>query len=200
MPVLLYDAWLFFGSPDFAVFSSHAFQFPPRADFVWALGPAAALAVTWVMRRGPAADARAAGLYFAGWATAGALILMVRPLSFSLQFLAGIGLRRRSVGNADHLHRAHAGAHQHAGDVGGAGEVVGNDTQRHLSMLAQRHDFSAAFGKSSPATGPMNPAWSIATSRRRPSEPNSRRILRLFVLNVGALQIFAAKTGALGHA
>jgi len=98
VPVLLYDAWLFFGSPDFAVFSSHAFQFPPRADFVWALGPAAALAVTWVMRRGPAADARAAGLYFAGWATAGALILMVRPLSFSLQFLAGIGLPLLALG------------------------------------------------------------------------------------------------------
>jgi hypothetical protein len=98
MPVVLYDAWLFFGRPDFAVFSSRVFQFPPRADFVWALGPAALLAVTAVMRRGTTAEERAAVLYFAGWAAAGALILLLRPLSFSLQFLAGIGLPLLALG------------------------------------------------------------------------------------------------------
>jgi hypothetical protein len=92
VPVVLYDAWLFFGRPDFAVFSSRVFQFPPRADFVWALGPAALLAVTWAMRRETTVPERTCGLYFVGWATAGLLILMLRPLSFSLQFLAGIGL------------------------------------------------------------------------------------------------------------
>jgi hypothetical protein len=98
VPVLLYDAWLFFGSPDFAVFSSRLFQFPPRADFVWALGPAALLAAPWVARRGPFPEARAAALYLAGWAAAGALILALRPLSFSLQFLAGVGLPLLALG------------------------------------------------------------------------------------------------------
>lgn len=99
VPVVLYDAWLFFGGPDFAVFSSRVFQFPPRADFVWALGPAALLAVTWVTRRATMTPPeRTAGLYFAGWATAGLLILMLRPLSFSLQFLAGIGLPLLALG------------------------------------------------------------------------------------------------------
>jgi hypothetical protein len=96
VPVLLYDAWLFFGSPDFAVFSSRVFQFPPRADFVWALGPAALLALTSLGR--PRPEARTAATYMVGWAAAGAFILAFRPLSFSLQFLAGIGLPLLALG------------------------------------------------------------------------------------------------------
>jgi len=98
LPVVLYDAWLFFGSPDFAVFSSRVFQFPPRADFLWALGPAALLAAAGLARRGLDGEARAATMYLAGWAAAGALILAFRPLSFSLQFLAGIGLPLLALG------------------------------------------------------------------------------------------------------
>ena len=98
LPVALYDAWLFFGSSDFAVFSSRAFQFPPRSDFVWALGPAALLAALSAVRLRPAAEHRAAAMYFVAWAAAGALILAVRPLSFSLQFLAGIGLPLLALG------------------------------------------------------------------------------------------------------
>jgi hypothetical protein len=97
-PVVLYDAWLFFGSPHFAIFSSRVFQFPPRADFLWALGPAALLAATWLARRGSDPQGRASATYFVGWAAAGALILAVRPLSFSLQFLAGIGLPLLALG------------------------------------------------------------------------------------------------------
>jgi hypothetical protein len=98
VPVVLYDAWLFFAGPDFAIFSSRVFQFPPRADFVWALGPAALLAATWLARQGPDRRARIAAMHFAGWAVAGALILALRPLSFSLQFLAGIGLPLLGLG------------------------------------------------------------------------------------------------------
>jgi hypothetical protein len=97
LPVVLYDAWLFFASPDFAVFSSRVFQFPPRSDFVWALGPAALLAASWWARRGTGGQ-RTAALYFVGWTVAGALILAFRPLSFSLQFLAGIGLPLLALG------------------------------------------------------------------------------------------------------
>jgi hypothetical protein len=39
--------------------------------------------------------------------------------------------RAPARGHADGLHRAHAGAHQHAGHVGGAGEVVGDDAEDH---------------------------------------------------------------------
>jgi hypothetical protein len=98
VPVVLYDAWLFFASADFAVFSSRVFQFPPRADFLWALGPAALLAASWVPRARAAGEHRAAAMYFVGWAAAGALILAFRPLSFSLQFLAGIGLPLLALG------------------------------------------------------------------------------------------------------
>jgi hypothetical protein len=97
LPVVLYDAWLFFASPDFAVFSSRVFQFPPRSDFVWGLGPAALLAASWWGRRGKG-EPRTAALYFVGWAAAGALILAFHPLSFSLQFLAGIGLPLLALG------------------------------------------------------------------------------------------------------
>ena len=97
LPVVLYDAWLFFASADFAVFSSRVFQFPPRSDFVWALGPAALLAASWWGRRGTG-EQRTAALYLVGWAAAGALILAFRPLSFSLQFLAGIGLPLLALG------------------------------------------------------------------------------------------------------
>ena len=98
LPVVLYDAWLFFGSGDFAVFSSRVFQFPPRSDFIWALGPAALLAASFALRPRPPAEQRAAAMYLTGWATAGALILAFRPLSFSLQFLAGIGLPLLALG------------------------------------------------------------------------------------------------------
>lgn len=98
LPVVLYDAWLFFGSAEFAIFSSRVFQFPPRADFVWALGPAALLAATAIGRIGPDPGTRAAAMHFVGWAAAGALILALRPLSFSLQFLAGIGLPLLTLG------------------------------------------------------------------------------------------------------
>ena len=98
LPVLVYDVWLFFLSPDFAIFSSRVFQFPPRSDFAWALGPAAALAVLAVARPTPDREARAASMMFVGWAVAGALILTVRPFSFSFQFLVGIGLPLLGLG------------------------------------------------------------------------------------------------------
>ena len=50
----------------------------------------------------------------------------------------GVERRRRSVaGNADRLHRPHAGADQVVGEVGGAGEVVGDAAE------ADRHRFGA---------------------------------------------------------
>jgi hypothetical protein len=98
LPVVAYDAWLFFASPDFAVFSSRVFQFPPRSDFVWALGPVALLAASAWAPGGTTGEGRSAFLCFVGWAAAGALILIFRPLSFSLQFLAGIGLPLLALG------------------------------------------------------------------------------------------------------
>jgi len=97
LPVLAYDVWLFFLSPDFAIFSSRVFQFPPRSDFAWALGPAAALAALALARRADP-GARAASMMFVGWSAAGALILTVRPFSFSFQFLVGIGLPLLALG------------------------------------------------------------------------------------------------------
>jgi hypothetical protein len=64
----------------------------------------------------------------------------------------GVGIRRGTIRHADHLHRAHAGAHQHARHVGGAGEVVRNHAQRDFRAFAQDHDLSAGFGNSIPAS------------------------------------------------
>lgn len=92
VPVLLYDTWLFFGPPDFAIFSSRVFRLPPRSDFVWAVGPAAVLAAVGLAGRRSDRGERGARLYLVGWAAAGAGVLAARPFSFSFQFLVGLGL------------------------------------------------------------------------------------------------------------
>ena len=52
----------------------------------------------------------------------------------------GVGFRHRQtrLGHADQLHRAHAVAHQHAAQIGGAGEVVGDGAEQ------DRHGVSPA--------------------------------------------------------
>ena len=92
LPVLAYNAWLFLASPGFSAFSSprYASLAPPPADLAMALGPAALLAVTAVRWRG--GDGAGHRLRLALWATLAFLVVLLRPVSFSLQLVVGIGV------------------------------------------------------------------------------------------------------------
>jgi hypothetical protein len=72
----------------------------------------------------------------------------------------GVGIRRRHVRrrHADHLHRAHAAAHQHRGKIGGAGEVVGD--------AAQQHDPFSLYGAGAKASAAANACACVGQSGR----------------------------------
>ena len=92
LPVVLYLYWVFFRSGTFSVFSDAAYVFPPWRDFLPALGPAVVLAATaaWAPRSG--AEAPRFTLHLACWAALCLLLIVLRPVTFSLQFLVGAGL------------------------------------------------------------------------------------------------------------
>jgi hypothetical protein len=89
LPVLGYLAWVFQGG--FGAFSSTAYAAIalPRLDILWALGPAA-LGLLAGLRLRTAARRRAA-LHLAAWIAIGLVMLLLRPVSFSLQFGVGLG-------------------------------------------------------------------------------------------------------------
>jgi hypothetical protein len=91
-PALVYDAWLFLASPGFAAFASprYAVAAPSAGDLALALGPALLLALLAIRVR----EREGAGhrLRLALWATLTLLVVLMRPISFSLQFLVGIGV------------------------------------------------------------------------------------------------------------
>jgi hypothetical protein len=91
-PLAVYLYWVFFRSGTFSVFSDAAYVFPPWRDFLPALGPAVLLAATaaWAPRSG--AEQRGFTLHLACWAGLSLLLIVVRPVTFSLQFLVGVGL------------------------------------------------------------------------------------------------------------
>ncbi len=95
VPVLAYSAWLVLAAPGFGAFSSprYAAESATPLELLIALGPAAALALT-AARGWPARDDPGHGhrLRLVLWAACSATIVLVRPLSFSLQFLVGVGL------------------------------------------------------------------------------------------------------------
>jgi hypothetical protein len=90
-PVALYLYWLFYRNPHFAFYGSAPYAFPPLGDFAWALGPAALLALAGALKKEEDSEARRARVHLAAWAAFDALVLALRPVSFSLQFLVGIG-------------------------------------------------------------------------------------------------------------
>jgi hypothetical protein len=99
VPVLTYNLWLFFGSDQFASFRQGS-AFPPWADFVPALAPAAALALFSLHAGAPDPGARVARVHLWAWAAVAAVFIAARPGAFSLQFLVGAGVPLLVLGSA----------------------------------------------------------------------------------------------------
>ena len=97
LPVVLYLYWLFYRNPAFAFYAETPYVFPPRAAFAWALGPAVLLALLG-LRSAPDDEARRARVHLAVWAALGLLVVLLRPVNFSLQFLVGVGLPLLALG------------------------------------------------------------------------------------------------------
>jgi hypothetical protein len=91
-PALGYDVWLFLCNPRHSVFSSslYAAFHPAPLDLAAALGPAFLLTLTTLGRQDGAGTAHR--LRLALWAAIALLIVVLRPVSFSLQFAVGLGV------------------------------------------------------------------------------------------------------------
>jgi hypothetical protein len=102
LPVIAYDAWVFYRVEAFASFMAIQYVFPHLADFAWALGPAAMVAAAaWLLARAqglppvPAPEdrpARRVALHFAIWLGLAGTVIVAHPVNFSLQFLVGVGV------------------------------------------------------------------------------------------------------------
>jgi len=95
-PTVAYLAWVFYGMRWFDSFGL-PYVFPPLHAFVIALAPSAALAL--LVTREPAhGEARTARIHLAAWILVVALVLLVRPVGFPLQFLVGLGAPLLTLG------------------------------------------------------------------------------------------------------
>jgi len=100
LPVAGYLYWLFYENPAFAFYASTRQMPPPALDFLWALGPAVLLALlgcfgpTLPSDEGP----RRARLHLILWGACALLVIAIRPVTFSLQFLVGCGFPLLALG------------------------------------------------------------------------------------------------------
>ena len=98
LPVVAYLYWLFYRNPAFAFYSGTTYVFPAMTDFLWALGPAVVLALPGAFVRNPEEGSRRAKLHLTLWAGFALLVILVRPVGFSLQFLVGMGFPLLALG------------------------------------------------------------------------------------------------------
>jgi hypothetical protein len=100
LPVTGYLYWLFYRNPAFAFYASAGQTPPPAVDFLWALGPAVLLALLGCF--GPTLPSRErsgrARLYLVLWGAFALLVIAIRPVTFSLQFLVGSGFPLLALG------------------------------------------------------------------------------------------------------
>jgi hypothetical protein len=97
-PVVAYNYWVFYLSPAFAFYTRAPYQFPPLLDFLPALLPAVLLGATALLDRGTEPATRGARRHLLAWAAIGLLVVLARPVLFSLQFLVGLGLPLLALG------------------------------------------------------------------------------------------------------
>jgi hypothetical protein len=98
LPVAGYLYWLFYRNPAFAFYSGTEQGFPKVADFLWALGPAVMLALLGLYKAPALEGPRRARLHLVVWVAFAALVVAVRPVAFSMQFLAGSGVPLLALG------------------------------------------------------------------------------------------------------
>ena len=114
-PVLAYDSWVLLAGPGFRAFSSprYAALSPSALELAIAVGPAALLALS-VLRPEARGDGEAGAhrLRLALWASLAIGLVATHPVSFSLQFIVGVGLPLLLLGAAglSRLPRAALGA------------------------------------------------------------------------------------------
>jgi hypothetical protein len=90
IPVVLYNYWVFYRSPVFAIFSGTQLAAAPLGALPWALAPALVLLI-WNGRALVALCRRGDALPLALWVVLVLLILFLRPVTFALQFAVGLG-------------------------------------------------------------------------------------------------------------
>jgi len=98
LPVAAYNYWVFYRTEAFAFYARAPYAFPPFLDFVPALGPATLLAATCLGAPVSSDEARRARRHLVAWAILGGLLVLARPVHFSLQFLVGIGVPVLALG------------------------------------------------------------------------------------------------------
>ena len=98
LPVTGYLYWLFYRNPAFAFYSGTAYVFPALTDFLWALGPATILALVGAFAGTPDERGHRARMHLALWAGLAGLVIVARPVGFSLQFLVGMGFPLLALG------------------------------------------------------------------------------------------------------
>jgi hypothetical protein len=98
LPVAGYLYWLFYRNPAFAFYSGTEQGFPGVADFLWALGPALLLALLGLYEPSALAGPRRARVHLVVWVAIAALVIAVRPVAFSMQFLVGSGVPLLALG------------------------------------------------------------------------------------------------------
>jgi hypothetical protein len=90
--VLGYNAWLLLGDPDARrIVAPYGASTSSPGDLALALGPSVLLALTALRLRGEDAGS-GHRLRLALWASLALVIVLLRPVSFSLQFVAGVGV------------------------------------------------------------------------------------------------------------
>ena len=92
LPVALYNYWVFFVDPTFSTYADTAYEMPPSSDFLFALGPMG-LAALSSLRKAPGSGeppSLRARLWI--WVLVVMALIVVRPVSFTQQFVVGAGL------------------------------------------------------------------------------------------------------------
>jgi hypothetical protein len=95
LPAVAYLGWVFYGVPWFGSFGER-YVVPPLHSFLVALTPAALLLV--LPGQAPDPPARAARLHLAAWIAVVLFVLLLWPVAFRLQFVAGLGAPLLALG------------------------------------------------------------------------------------------------------
>lgn len=91
-PLALWHYWVFYRNPAFAFYANAPYLFPRLGDLLLALAPALLLGLLGLGAPAPDGRARALRLLLLLWCGFGLLVVVARPVHFSLQFLMGVGV------------------------------------------------------------------------------------------------------------